>query len=1541
MPRTTISVLFSGKDNGLSALFNKLDAGASSLSSKMEALDVSLQKVDKTLKSIKSNGNVLAGISTAAVKAPVAPQISIPPATKSLLSSIGSGALGAMSSAGRGILSSIQTGTSKMTGMLSSVGTFASSTFSRIASTVTGAVSSAYKNVTGFIAYTDKAILMFGNSIRQIAQGIQSFGIAFSIFVSAPIASILKGIVSEAINFDDALIEVQKTTGGTKDEVKILGDELTQISLMLPNTREELAQYAAGWGALGVGINSAADAARLSGLAEWTAKLVMSAEDLTAADVVEKLGKAIILYYDDINQFDVVKEKIGSVILALEAANNVGASDILSAFQRMAPIAEQMGMDIVQSLTLATSVASGVASSERAGTELAAALQKIPINLDKASAAMHMSKTELESLINTDANGFFLSMAYSIGQMSSNVDQQIALYEQFGVTGGKAVAALISSWENLEKNINVANDAFSKGTRMQLEFEQSLESTKVQLGILRNNITYAGSAIGDALLPYITKFVLIAVPAIQMLTEWFKKLGENVKVQVVGWMVFLAVAGPVVVFFSSLLFMIGLTISGLSSMFGVVMMIAQGIIGFGGAIFALLSPVNLLVAALIGLSVYSAYLIADLQNAEGVVNTYVSRFFDWGYNLISSFSDGIRSAASAAYNAVLSVINAFIGLIQSFSPPKEGPLKNVDKWGKGVIGAFADGIKSGAGDAVKAVSYVNESLKAVLEGFSPETVGTFSTLFNAIKSTVSAVGSHIGLDTEVINDRVETSANVLADFIKGMQTGIPSSLMQIADFLGGLGDDFQNLVTMQLQYTNGEARLKAIQDALKGINAETETLIGKVVKQTGLTADQQTAMIRRIKLEQAMKAEALQAEEAALQAEQDKIKNDIDKKQEIISILTGLIDPAQSGQNGPMDKVDKPDKPPKPKDEPQPFDFTPFEQASGTLGKVEEKFNKASESAKTFTEKLGAAKAMIEGFIAAIRGDDKEQYSKMPDEFWKGWEKGADVRTKVLAFMTELDNLILKIKGYKQVINDGFLAFLMGYESGQKGGKLNWDAITYLSTFSAVMLVFGWAAGWAKEQVDATYESIFKRQDGESSPFEQAIIRITQAYRLFKDGFNSVTKNIDFAGVWRSVGRINKAFDDLSVMLGLASTDSGTWYEIGGVFGFIAATASLLVLALDFLIQTIKILAGVGSKKDFEDLYVTLNNGVKPTSELRKEADALYDSLVKIGEGVGKAIKFVTDWTNFLTGKDSEESSAGGGGGSFGGDEGMLQQSSQSGEALGNSFKKGFADVFGPMAIVEGATAIAKYIDDSAANAEENIKTSGGTVGEKLIWGFNDLLNNPLKYIAVMGSVPIQVDLWRANTGQPLLDASGQAIASDMVTGMDTKLNDDTSYMSTGIDAITKWITDNVKTIGNVGLDFGSKLVNGIKDALAGSASTMWEGLKGALDDLYDMLPFWFKLWIGDDEAQAAQAGKSAGTDKDTNTQTENQSAKPPGKSALLTKGPSPYLGSGGTGVDGLIPVNITINIDNGGGSIDKATVDYLVTKVYDRFVRDSRLSRA
>lgn len=1589
MPKTTISVLFSGKDGGLSSLFSKIDAEATKLASSMDKLDNALKRVDNTLQSIKSRGNVLSNISSIKI-----PQLSsqITPRTEQ---SGGSSAMNVLSGIGNRMYSSFASGGAKMMSTLSSIGSFTTSTFSRVSSIVTGAISGAYKNVTGFIQYTDKAIMMFGNSIRQIAQGIQSFGIAFSIFVSAPIAKILQGVVSEAVNFDDAMNSVQKVTGATNDEIASLSESLSQSSLMLVNTREELAQYAEEWGALGVTISSASDAAMMSGLVEWTSKLVMSAEDLTADEVVEKLGKAIILYFGDITEFDKVKDGIGSVILALEDANSVGAGDILSTFQRMAPIAQQMGIDMVGALTLSASAAAGIASAERAGTELAAALQKISINTDKASAATGINKDKLQEMIDTDAEGYILSLAYSISKMSSNVDQQAALYEQFGVTGGKAIAALVSSWGNLEKNIKISNEAFLEGTYIQVQYQQSLESSKVQLQLLRNNITYAGSAIGDALLPYITKFVTLAIPAIQMATTWFKSLGEEVKLQVAGWALLLAIGGPIVVFFSSMLFMIGLTISGLSSMFGVVMMVLQGLVGFTGAVYALLSPWNLLAAAIVGLAIYSTYLLADLQNAEGVVNTYVSKFFDWGYNLIMSFSEGIRSAASAAYNAVMSVINAFIGLIQSFSPPKEGPLKNIDKWGKGVIGAFADGIRSGAGEARNAVSYINESLKSILTGFSPETVNTFSGLFNMIKSTVSAVGAHIGIDTQAINNRIETSANALAAFIQGLQSGIPTSFQEVADMLGGLGGDFESLIKLQLRYTEGESRLKAIESALKGINAETDTMIDKIVQQSDLTADQQTAMIRRIKLEQAMKADALSAEQAALQAEQEGIKSDIDKKQEIINILSGLINPMENAASGGYDKVDKPEKPPKP-DDITPIDYTQFEQASGSLDKVSEKFNKASESASTFTEKLGNAKLVIEGFIAAIRGDSKEDYAAKGESFWKGWEKGADIREKVLVFMDKFNGFLLQIQGYKQIINDGFLAFIMGYETAGSGGTLNWDTITFLGLFSGALAVLGFVAGIAKIQLDEAYNAIFSRKvDGEKTPFEIAIDRIIEAAKSFKRGWDSEIKAIDFDGLWRSLKRIGGAIVDMGVVLGFAATDATGWEVIGHVLGGIVMAATKFVTAIDGIIQVVRILSGAGSKKDFEEMYQSFYKGVKPANDLKKEADGLYESFSKIGEGVRDAIKYVTDWKNYLTGTSeptydtSETNAGGGGGGGFGGamdsakdmattsgttigeslvksvidalgitsvantalavqkyvDDSVNQADpkvTESGTAVGNTVTKAVIDALGITAVANGAIAIGKYIEDARKGSDTPVDTSGKTLGQKFIDGFHSFLNDPLPYITVMGAMPIQIEAWRSTTGQPLLDANGRTISGDIITGADSKLSEDVSYLGTMVTAITTWITDNVKTIGDMGISLGTNLIKGITDALSGSGSAMWEALKKPLQNLLDSLPEWFKILVGlqDDPTKEEKKGKSVDGEKNSgNSTTESTTqGRPPERSSLLEKGALPLLSNNGT--DGIMPVNITINIDNGGGKMDKNNIDYLVERIYSRLVTDMRLAR-
>lgn len=1576
MPKTTISVIFNGKDNGLSNLFNTLDRASSSLEQNFKKLESALDGVDQKLKSIKSNSSALSGL-----KIPVIPQQA--QAKAQTASPLGANVASAYSG--------ISTAASQLGSVLSTTGSLAKTTFSGVTSAITGSISGAYTNITNMVKYVDKAVLVFGNSVRQVAQGIQSFGIAFSIFVSAPIAGMLKGVVSESINFQDAMNKVRKTTLSTDADVATLGESLTQLSLTLPTAREDLAQIAEDWGSIGVRISDPSAQDSMTELVRLTDMLVNSTEGLTSANVVEKMGRFAAIYYPDVSTFVGEAEKLFSVLGALEDINPLHADQILSTLQRLAPVAATLGIPAEKAMAMAASVASVNASAERAGTQAGAALTQTIVNMDKVAEMFGTTEDKITSLMETSPDDFFYTIVSSLAALESPIKRVALATEIFGVTGAKSVLSLVNSIPNLSRNLEVANTEFAKGTYLQMQFTAALDSTKNQLAILRNNVTYAGSAIGDALLPYITKFVVLAVPAIQMLTEWFKSLGETVKVQVAGWMLLLAVAGPIVVFFSSLLFMVGLSISGLASLFSVVGMIVQGFIGFAGVVFALLSPVNLLVAALAGIAIYAVYLTNDLLMAQGIVQSYVSKFYSWGYNLISSFADGIASAGTAAYNAVMSVINAFIGLIQAFSPPKKGPLKDISKWGKGVMEAFADGIRSGGTTVAGVVSLVNESLKTILTGFDLSTIGTFTDAFSAIKSTISSVAAHIGLTSGETNARITEASNALALFIQNMKAGIPDDLKEIAGFLGGLGGDFENLIGLQLSYSNGAQRLNEIALALKGINTETDKLIAGVVTQEGLTNDQQSAMIRKIKLEQSLKEQSLTAEQNALQLQQDQLKNDIDKKQEIINILSGLIMPTDSTAGaGAIDPITGKVKEPK-EEKPgiTPIDMVPFQQASGAMGKLDEKFKAAGESAKTFTEKLGAAKLMIEGFVAAIRGDDKASYSEMPDEFWAGWEKGADVRVKVLDFMSKLDAAIMKIKNIKTVIDDAFFAFLVGYNAG-KGGELNWDAIKYLNGLALAMASIGLVAAVSAKYIKNFVTSLFVGDDDKKSGFEIALDRILKAYTAFKNGFAETTSGID----WESTGNNLKI---IGTGLGVLLTSESLWKGIGKTLGASLVAISEMISGLAELTLVLAAIFGADVKKEFGDLYASLGKNTEESEKFREKGEAVYQTWKNVGDGARQTAKDYETLSGSISRlweqakNDTQENGLAAGIKTFLLDpimEGFTDFSdsvekwwndnpwspknwadsilsgmgikkpegqnvlSSGGEkdvardgGTGGKIASGLLDGFtGFLKSKQTEESIKESISTALAsgqiNSTEGTKFTGELIGGSLYAGLKTFLENPTPTGFVMGAMVAAQELWRSTLGRPLFMSNGDLIGADVISGLDARFKTDTTYMPTFLGAFGQWVLDNFKLIVEKGKDIGSWIIKGITDSISGSVSSVWDALKGVLDDLYDKLPFWFKIWIGDDEAAAEHAA---------NKSRDNAKPPPSGEPEVTYVEPKPkdrrlsitdgvFLPQSGT-LQPNTALALTINIDNsGGGSVTRQTVDYLVDKVYARLIKDTRL---
>jgi len=88
----------------------------------------------------------------------------------------------------------------------------------------------------------------------------------------------------------------------------------------------------------------------------------------------------------------------------------------------------------------------------------------------------------------------------------------------------------------------------------------------------------------------------------------------------------------------------------------------------------------------------------------------------WGIDIADAWSAGLVSPvslanASARARALAGAVSPYL---EGYSPPKEGPLKDIDRWGGNVIGAWIDSMLSRLGDVTSAGSKIAERARAAL-----------------------------------------------------------------------------------------------------------------------------------------------------------------------------------------------------------------------------------------------------------------------------------------------------------------------------------------------------------------------------------------------------------------------------------------------------------------------------------------------------------------------------------------------------------------------------------------------------------------------------------------------------------------------------------------------------------------------------------------------------------------------------------------------------------------------------------------------------------
>lgn len=337
---------------------------------------------------------------------------------------------------------------------------------------------------------------------RYAALGASVFGVLTGMVLSIQKVIDLNGKLS------DAQANVQKTTGMTKEEV----DELTKSFSQL-NTRTskiDLLGIAEVGGQLGIAkgdIGEFVEVMNKAGVA-----LGKSFEGGVTA-VAEKLGKIKGLYAElgDVS-IKTAFESVGSAMNELAAQGTATEENIADFVTRVGAMPEVLKPSIEQSLGLAAAFEETGLKAEIAGTNYSKVISIAAKSSGDFAKVMKMSKKEVEDLINSDPNEFFLKFAESLKGMNA-VDLSKTL-DALKLNDNEVKMVLGAASQNTDlfrKKIDLANVSMAEATSLTKEYEIMNNTLQATLEKVYKKMT--GIFTSEALV----KFLLGAV-------TWFAKL---------------------------------------------------------------------------------------------------------------------------------------------------------------------------------------------------------------------------------------------------------------------------------------------------------------------------------------------------------------------------------------------------------------------------------------------------------------------------------------------------------------------------------------------------------------------------------------------------------------------------------------------------------------------------------------------------------------------------------------------------------------------------------------------------------------------------------------------------------------------------------------------------------------------------------------------------------------------------------------------------------------------------------------------------------
>jgi len=378
----------------------------------------------------------------------------------------------------------------------------------------------------------------------KMAGSAKSAGRNMTMYLTTPIAGAFGGATKAAIDYEQALAGVQKTTDFSSSELNKMSDEISKMSKEMPFAQTEIAGVAEAAGQLGVKKSEITDFTKT--MLDMSVATNLSSEE--AATEFARFANAAGMPIEDV-------DKLGSAVVNLGNTTATTEKEIVEMGQRLAGAGAQAGFSGDQIMSISAAMSSVGIEAESGGTAMTQIFNKMTKatadggeTLENFAKTAGMSGEEFASVWEKNPTKALSAFVEGLSNTEGGAKGVLKALDSVGIKGireADTIRRLSNNHEVLDKALKTGSEGWKENNALTNEAKTRYKTMGSQLKIFKNQVVDLGIDIGNTIAPA----VVAATKTIGGFVESFEKLPKPVKAVGIGLGVVAAATGPLVLGF--------------------------------------------------------------------------------------------------------------------------------------------------------------------------------------------------------------------------------------------------------------------------------------------------------------------------------------------------------------------------------------------------------------------------------------------------------------------------------------------------------------------------------------------------------------------------------------------------------------------------------------------------------------------------------------------------------------------------------------------------------------------------------------------------------------------------------------------------------------------------------------------------------------------------------------------------------------------------------------------------------------------------------